>query len=143
MRYRLGLLLFAGAFWTPCPALAGDGNIVESHLEITPAGLAVADMTGEALALVPDLGGVGFPALAVGRPGDDTGPLDAGAVDLLFLAPDGSVTSRLEISETAIGDPFGAFLLLAGQRCPPLVASMSRALTRTWSPARRTLPSNT
>ena len=97
---------------------------MQSHLEITPAGLANADMTGEALALVADLGGVGLPALAVGRPGDDAGPNDAGAVDLLFLASDGSVTSRLEISETAGGDPHDAFELLFGDGFGHAIASL-------------------
>jgi hypothetical protein len=89
-----------GAVWILF--LQTDGT-VRAQQKITSTtgfgGLAPGDGFGSALAPLGDLDGDGIVDLAVGAPGDVEG-----AVWLLFLAPDGSVTS-----EQKIGHEVGGF----------------------------------
>jgi hypothetical protein len=65
--------------------------------------LDMADNLGESVASLGDLDGDGNPDLAVGAPGDDDGDTDQGAVWILFLNADGTVSSEQKISATTGG----------------------------------------
>ncbi len=58
---------------------------------------------GAALSGIGDLNGDGVPDLAVGNYGDDDGGMDRGAVWILFLNSDGTVSSYQKISQTQGG----------------------------------------
>ncbi len=58
------------------------------------------DHFGSALTTIGDLNGDGVIDLAVGNPGDDDGGTDRGAVWILFLNRDGSVSEMKRISQT-------------------------------------------
>lgn len=60
--------------------------------------LGLDDVFGWSIASLGDLDGDGVVDLAVGAPGDDDSAVDAGAVYILFLKPDGSVRRQQKIS---------------------------------------------
>jgi len=80
-----------------------------------PTPLSAGDRFGRSLAATGDVDGDGREDLAVGLPGADAGGPDRGAVRLLLLAPDSSVSSEHVISGSqggfagtlADGDTFG------------------------------------
>lgn len=107
-----------GAVWVL--SLLPDGTVLhESKISALSGGFSGApsdaDRFGIACARVPDLDGDGVPELAVGANGDDAGALNAGAVWLLFLRPDGTVDDHVAIRSgsgglgtvLAEGDAFG------------------------------------
>jgi len=73
-----------------------------------PAALDRGDAFGQSLALLGDLNGDGVQDLAVGAIGDDDGGVARGAVWILFLNRDGTVSSTTKISQTSGG--FGGIL---------------------------------
>jgi len=73
------------------PALAVDGDIIETSVEITPAAAGNGDATGEALALIEDFPNLQDKVLAVGRP-VGVGSSGTGAVDLLLMSASGTAT---------------------------------------------------
>lgn len=60
---------------------------------------------GNAVAIIGDLDGDGVKDLAVGIPGDDSGGVDQGAVQILFMNADGSVRSRSSINGGTVNGP--------------------------------------
>jgi len=96
-----GLLLCADVF-------AQDGTVL-SHQKIsdTQGGftgtLDNSDLLGDAVAALGDLDGDGFGDLAVGADGDDDGGSARGAVWVLFLDADGTVSAEQKISDTQGG----------------------------------------
>jgi len=70
--------------------------------------LSAGSNFGRSVARLGDLDGNGTEDLAVGAPGDDDGGLDQGAVWILFLNANGTVSSETKISEIAGG--FGGVL---------------------------------
>src|SRR5262245_19458329 len=93
-----------GAVWTLF--LNPDGTVAsETKISETAGGfggvLDPSDLFGTSVAALGDLDGDGTGDLAVGAPNDDDGGPDQGAVWILFLDPDGTVTSETKISETA------------------------------------------
>jgi hypothetical protein len=78
--------------------------------------LADDDRFGSAIADIGDVNGDGIVDLAVGAPNDDDGPVNAGAVWILFMRMDGKVESKQKISSNSGGfdgnldtdDQFGA-----------------------------------
>ena len=62
--------------------------------------LSDGDQFGAALALIGDVNGDGFPDLAVGAPGDDTGGTNRGALWILFLDELGRPSEWQKISDT-------------------------------------------
>jgi hypothetical protein len=69
---------------------ANDGNFGGS--------LDDGDRFGAALAVLGDLNGDGNPDLAVGAPGDDDGDTDSGAVWILFMNSNGTVSREEKIA---------------------------------------------
>jgi len=74
------------------------------------------DRFGSAVATIGDVNGDGVPDLAVGAPNDDDGPDNAGAVWILFMNTDGTVSTWEKVSDKEGGfngnldaeDHFGA-----------------------------------
>lgn len=62
-----------------------------------------ADYFGSAVAELGDLNGDGFFDVVVGAPGDDDGGADRGALWVLFLNGDGSVSGQQKISDSSGG----------------------------------------
>jgi gliding motility-associated-like protein len=62
--------------------------------------LAADDRFGQDVALIGDLNNDGVDDLAVGAVGDDDGGVDAGAVYILFMNANGTVSSTQKISDT-------------------------------------------
>ena len=94
-------------------SLNSDGTIAGEQLitESSPGFggvLEPGDFFGASVAALGDLDGDGTGDLAVGAPVSDDGEPDQGAVWILFLNPDGTVSSEQKISETAGG--FGGVL---------------------------------
>jgi hypothetical protein len=88
--------------------LAADGTVKGQHHIGDGIGgfggtLADGDWFGTGVAGLGDLDGDGVGDLAVGAGFSDDGGVDAGAVWILFLAPDGSVKAEQKISGTAGG----------------------------------------
>jgi hypothetical protein len=82
-------------------------------------GLAVGDYLGSSIALLGDVNRDGVSDLAVGAPGDDTGGSGRGAVYVLFMAPNGTVSGWQKLSSgrgpaIANGDAFGTALTPIG-----------------------------
>jgi len=107
--------------------LQPDGTVkAEAKISETAGGFAGAldagDWFGFSGAALGDLDGNGTGDLAIGAPRDDDGVANAGAVWILFLAPDGSVTSHARIGATSGGfagplaanDQFGTSLAALG-----------------------------
>jgi hypothetical protein len=97
-----------GAVWVVFRT--ADGSVREQRRIARGSGGLIGavqnfDGFGSALATLADLDGDGLRELAVGAPGDDDGPGDAGAVWVLFLGPDGSVRRETKISALAGGGP--------------------------------------
>ena len=67
--------------------------------------LANGDSFGVSVAHLGDLNGDGVSDLAVGASADDTGGTDRGAVHILFLNTDGTVSSSLKIASGQSGGP--------------------------------------
>jgi CSLREA domain-containing protein len=85
-----------------------DGTVrAEQKISSTTAGLVAAldndDWFGSSLAGLGDLDGDGTVDIAVGAYLDDDGGTDRGAVHILFLNPDGTVTAAQKISSTQGG----------------------------------------
>jgi hypothetical protein len=95
-----------GAVWSLF--LNADGT-VRSHAKIseTSGGFGAAlddfDRFGHSLARLGDLDGDGVTELAVGAVFDDDGGVNQGAVYVLFMARDGTVSSHAKISATSGG----------------------------------------
>jgi len=92
--------------WT---RLAGDGN-VDSNTKIasdTNGGptLADSDYFGYSTAGIGDLNGDGVPDMVAGVLLDDTGGPDRGAVYVLFMNTDGTVSSSVKIASGTNGGP--------------------------------------
>jgi hypothetical protein len=106
-----------GAVWILF--LNADGTVA-AHQKIGEAtggfggDLNAEDFFGASVTALGDLDGDGIVDLAVGATGDDDGGTRQGAVWILFLNADGTVTAQQKISETAGGfggslDPFDTF----------------------------------
>ncbi len=95
-----------GAVWVLF--LKPDGTVkAQTKISETSGGFTGALDSGDQFAIglgaLPDTNGDGLPELAVGARADDDGGPDRGAVWLLSLAADGSVSSHSKISSTAGG----------------------------------------
>ena len=114
-----------GAVWIVSLDAAGRVT-AESKISQTSGGFA-GTLTnngrfGRSVASLGDLDGDGVTDLAVGVDMDDDGGADAGAVWVLFLAPDGTVRASQKISATSggfagallAGDHFGSALAALG-----------------------------
>lgn len=95
----------SGAMWILF--LDGQGTVVDSqkisNLEGNSPPLDAGDQFGVAAAPLGDLDGDGVGDLVVGAFGDDDGGTDRGAVWILFLNSDGTVSSHGKISDTEGG----------------------------------------
>jgi len=96
----------AGCVWILF--LNTDGAVASKQkISVTQGGfggtLSTGCNFGRSVAGLGDLDGNGTVDLAVGAPGDDDGGVDQGAVWILFLNPDGTVSSETKISEIAGG----------------------------------------
>jgi len=117
----------AGALWVLF--MNADGSVasetkIAAGQGMAASALAAGDQFGAASAFLGDLNGDDTRTIAVGAPGDDDGAqvlgsdVDRGAVWILFLNSDGSVSSSRKISNTRgrfkgdleDGDCFGASL---------------------------------
>ena len=113
-------LLLASLTLLALPGHAVDGDFVETATNITPAAATNGDGAGQAFALVPDAFGAGVDALAIGRPGEDAPSFNEGAVDLVQLNADGTVTTMITIDAAdpvltiAGGDAFGSDIATLG-----------------------------
>ncbi len=97
---------FRGAVWILF--LNADGTVAEhqklSDLEGGFRGvLDDGDLFGRSVSAVGDLDGNGVPDVAVGAESDDDGGVGRGALWLLFLAADGTVSSHQKISDVQGG----------------------------------------
>jgi len=95
-----------GAVWILF--LNSDGSVAsEQKISETAGGFGVGldpfDFFGSSVAALGDLDGDGNEDLAVGARQDDDGGANLGAVWILFLSSDGTVSSRQKISATAGG----------------------------------------
>ncbi|MFK7898572.1 MAG: thrombospondin type 3 repeat-containing protein [Myxococcota bacterium] len=116
----LALMTFASG-----PALAVDGDIVESQTEFILPAAPVGGQVGGAIALIEDLGGPGLDALAIGSPLVNTpGGFEQGLLNLLFLDASGNITSTREISDTVSGDPNNVFSFGNASRFGSSIASL-------------------
>jgi hypothetical protein len=109
-----------GAVWILL--MNADGTVkAQQKISATAGGFAGVlddgDQFGGALAGLGDLDGDGTPDLAVGAVGDDDGGAGRGAVWILFLEQDGTVTSSAKLASGAggmaaldDGDAFGSAL---------------------------------
>ena len=86
----LGQELPAGAFKTYSKISKTEGGF--------DAPLQVNDQLGRSVALLGDLNGDGIQDIACGAVSDDDGGTDQGAVYILFLNRDGSVSSQQKLS---------------------------------------------
>jgi cysteine-rich repeat protein/probable HAF family extracellular repeat protein len=114
-----------GAVWVLRRA-PGGGVVSAQKISATQGGfggtLDFFDFFGSSVASLGDLNGDGVVDLAVGAPFDDDGGGDRGAVWILFLASNGTVSSWQKISATAggfagplaTGDEFGASVAALG-----------------------------
>ncbi len=107
-----------GAVWV---LFMNDDHSVSSHQKISDTQgsftgtLANSDWWGKSVAHIGDLNNDGVEDLAVGAPGDDTGGSTRGAVWILFMNANGTVSDYQKISDTdgnfggtlADGDQFG------------------------------------
>lgn len=114
-----------GALWVLF--LKDDGS-VESHQKISEdagqftGNLDTDDQFGHALANIGDLNNDGIDDLAVGVPNDDDGGTDRGAVWILFMNSDGTVSATQKISseegnlerDPEDGDHFGSAVSAIG-----------------------------
>ena len=84
--------------------LNSDGT-VKSDTKIAPGlgGFPSGEMCDSSLVLLGDLDRDGFPELACGSRADDDGSINAGAVWILFLLPDGTAHHTQKISDTEGG----------------------------------------
>jgi hypothetical protein len=96
----------AGAVWIL--SLSADGTVA-SHSKVSATaglftgGLDGGDQFGIGLAALGDVNGDAVPDLAVGARADDDGGTDRGALWLLFLASDGTVSGHGKLSSTQGG----------------------------------------
>jgi len=112
--------------------------------------LSDGDEFGGALAAFPDLDGIGvnsYMTLAVGIAGDDDGGEDRGAIQMLFLKPDGTCLGNQKISDFFGGfapalhnlDAFGSSVCflgdLNGPSTAPGIATLVTGLTGDDDPA--------
>jgi hypothetical protein len=124
----LGTSLLAFAALTFAAPARGAMGEVRSHQKISQitggflGSLANSDQLGFSIASLGDLDGNGVAELAVGARGDDAGGPDRGAVWILFLNPNGTVSAHQKISDTqggfdgglADGDAFGSSVAAVG-----------------------------
>ncbi len=114
-----------GAVWILF--LNADGTVCSQQKISETAGgfggvLDPGDLFGTSVAALGDLDGDGIGDLAVGATNDDDGGRDQGAIWILFLNSNGTVSSELKISATAggfggpldPGDRFGASIAAFG-----------------------------
>ncbi len=67
--------------------------------------LRESDYFGSSIADIGDLNGDGISDIAVGAYGDDTGSINSGAVHLMFMNSDGSVSRTVVINDNTINGP--------------------------------------
>lgn len=122
-RFRLG----AGAAAQLPTGAAGPGEVEDYRVTIRNQGLGTAssstrlssgnagapaldpsDRFGASLASLGDIDGDGVDDLAISAPGDDDLSVDAGAVYIAMMNPDGSIKSYQKILPNASGLPFDA-----------------------------------
>lgn len=128
MRTPLLLLAIFAAIFAQAATAPAQSISVRSHKQIAAGSngfdrtLNEADAFGSSLVRLGDLDGDGAVEFAIGAPGDNDGGDDTGAVWLLALAADGSVTTSLKISasqgefpgELRAGDRFGHAVAVLG-----------------------------
>jgi hypothetical protein len=108
-----------GALWI---LFLDAGHQVASSSKISqtaggfPFALADGDLFGMTVAPLGDANGDGIPDLVVGSNRDDDGGTDRGALYLLHLSADGSVSSGSKLSSTVVGPTLPGFYLLDGER---------------------------
>ncbi|HEX6885615.1 MAG TPA: VCBS repeat-containing protein [Planctomycetota bacterium] len=150
---RLSIRLASVALLLVAPPTAAQFGGVRSAQPIGEASggfggaLDDFDFFGFATCAPGDIDGDGHVDLAVGAPGDDDGDFDAGAVWILFLAPDGTVRSWQKISTTEgglghtlprnaqFGQALGALGDLDGNGVPDLAVGAPRGVAggRVWT----------
>ncbi len=90
--------------------LMNDDGSVSQTIEIndsTPNGpeLETADLFGSSIVNIGDLNGDGVLDIAVGATGDDGGGTDRGAIHIMLMNDDGSVTNTIEINDSTPNGP--------------------------------------
>src|SRR5262245_7133229 len=101
------LLASVTALALPLAPSAQLGSVARTTIIESGAGgmgtLEITDFFGASVVPIGDLDRDGVVDLAVGSSGDDDGGTSRGAVWILFLGTDGSVTSSRKISQTQGG----------------------------------------
>ncbi|MCA9062507.1 MAG: FG-GAP repeat protein, partial [Planctomycetaceae bacterium] len=90
------------------PAIAGDHNRISDALSgLTANTLDAGDHFGSAVANIGDLNGDGVVDIAVGAAADDNGDAGEGAIYILLMNSNGTVSSQVRISDGQGGLPGG------------------------------------
>jgi len=117
----LSVLFLAASSHAQAPGSVVDKLKIADGTANFPSQLSDGDAFGRSLVVADDLDGDGVRELVVGAPGDDDGAVDAGALWVLFLNPDGTVRDRTKISAAS---PALAGALAAGDGLGSAVASI-------------------